>query len=108
MKFPFDAADDLSLSVPGLALGLALAALGSCGPLGPDGFFSGTGTVEFLQVEGGCWSIQTETERYEPVNLPEEFEEDGLRVRFEAEVREDLGSICQIGPIIELREIERR
>lgn len=97
-----------SLSVPALVLGLALSALTACdGLLGPEGFTE-VGTVRFLAIEGGCWSVETASERYEPVDLPERFRQDGLRVRFEAEVRDDLASVCQIGPLIELREIELR
>ena len=90
---------------PPLVLGSPFL-LAGCGLSGPE-TFTETGTVERLQLEGGCWSLQTEAERYEPTNLPPEFEEDGLRVRFEAEVRTDLASICQIGPIVELHDIER-
>lgn len=92
--------------VTGLGLGLALTLLFSCSLAGPE-TVSEVGTVEFLELEGGCWAIQTEEERYEPRNLSEEFRQDGLRVRFQGEVRSDMASICQIGPIIEVQEIER-
>lgn len=92
--------------VTGLGLGLALSILFSCSLAGPE-TVSEVGTVEFVEVEGGCWAIQTEEERYEPRNLSEEFREDGLQVRFQGELRSDMVSICQIGPIIEVQEIER-
>lgn len=66
----------------------------------------GIGVVEFVQVEGGCWSIRSENEVFEPINLPEGLRIDGLEVEFEGEIRTDVASICQIGPIIDLEEIE--
>jgi len=80
------------------------AALASCGITGPD--VEADGTVRFLDVEGGCWGIETDDVMYEPINLPESFKTDGLEVDFEAEER-DLGSFCMIGVIVELTEIER-
>lgn len=84
--------------------GLALCTLGvSCGITTPD--VEQTGTVKYVAVEGGCWVIETADETYEPINLPEALQTDGLAVSFEAEVREDLASICQVGTLIELLRI---
>jgi len=80
------------------------AALASCGITGPD--VEADGTVRFVDVEGGCWGIETDDVMYEPINLRESFRIDGLEVDFEAEERTDLSSICQIGVIVELTEIE--
>ena len=70
-----------------------------------------TGTVEYVQLEGGFWAIEGETgpgetQTYEPTNLPESFKVDGQRVRVRAKIREDMASIYQAGPIIEIRSIE--
>ncbi len=65
------------------------------------------GTVRHLEVEGGCWAIETAGERYEPLNLPTDLREDGLRIRFEAEVLPDVATFCQVGPAIEVREAVR-
>jgi hypothetical protein len=65
------------------------------------------GVVEFVGVEGGCWSIRSGNEVYEPIDLPEGMKIEGLAVEFEGEVRSDLSSTCQIGPMIELEKIER-
>ena len=85
----------------------ALLLAGSCQLLGPDASLSGEGTVRFLEIEGGCWVIESAGETYEPLFLPREFEEDGLRVTFEARPSRDAVSTCQVGPIIELVEIDR-
>lgn len=84
----------------------ALLLAGSCQLLGLDESLSGDGTVRFLEIEGGCWVIESSGETYEPLSLPREFQEDGLRIRFEARTVEDVASVCQVGPIIELVEIE--
>jgi hypothetical protein len=45
---------------------------------------------------------------YLPLNLPEEFQRDGLRVRAELLRRDDYGSTCQVGPVVEVLSIRRR
>lgn len=96
-----------------LALVLLLAAcplvclsLSSC--LNDDDILSLDGVVQFVDVEGGCWRIHGNNGvNYEPTNLPKDFQEDGLAVRFTAKEREDLVSTCQVGRIIELIRIKR-
>ena len=65
------------------------------------------GVVEFLGVEGGCWSLRSGNQVYEPLNLPEGMKIEGLEVAFVGELRNDVATICQIGSIIELKEIRR-
>jgi hypothetical protein len=73
-----------------------------------------TGTVQYVQLEGGFWAIEgrsadtASTETYEPINLPESFERSGLRVGVRAKQRNDLGSYRMVGPVIEIRSIEPR
>jgi hypothetical protein len=88
-----------------LALALAFFTLGSsCDVTTPD--LDQVGTVRFIDVEGGCWAIETDDATYEPINLPAELRVDGLDVAFEATVRDDLASICMVGQIVELLRIE--
>lgn len=75
--------------------------------LSTDESLSTEGTVRHLEIEGGCWAIETAGERYEPLNLPTDLREDGLRIRFEAEVLPDVATFCQVGPAIEVREAAR-
>ena len=86
-----------------LAVPVALTLLTSCGILEPD--VQGDGTVRFDPIEGGCWVIDSGGETYDPVNLSDELKVDGLRVRFEAELRADMAHFCP-GVIIELTSIE--
>ena len=87
------------------AIALALFTLGSsCDVTTPD--LAETGTVRFIDIEGGCWVIETSDAIYEPTNLPAELRDDGLGVTFQATVRDDLASICMVGQIVELLRIE--
>ena len=92
-----------------LALLALIAALTGCSLVGSDeGDLAFDGVVAYTTVEGGAWLLESDAgETYEPVNLPAEFEEEGLRVRVEAEVREDLGSVVMVGTLIEIERIER-
>jgi len=77
---------------------------GSCGVTDPD--FEGDGIVRFIDVEGGCWAIDSGDQSFEPINLPDDFRLDGLAVVFEADARPDLASICQVGRIVDLDFIQ--
>lgn len=73
----------------------------------PSGI-SGTGTVKFIDLEGGFYGIIDDRgERYDPVNLDKEFQVDGLRVRFEAKVRGDMASTHMWGTLVEIMKIEK-
>lgn len=65
------------------------------------------GTVRYLDLEGGFWAIEGDTATYEPTNLPKAFKDDGQRVRVRAKLRKDLGSFRMVGPVIEVRTVER-
>lgn len=78
--------------------------IGGCGLTGPD--FDQVGEIQFVDVEGGCWGLLSEGERYEPLDLPERFRVDGLRVRFRGNRVTDMASICQIGPLLRLESID--
>lgn len=90
---------------------LALAAVAFLGPCSSDHEeVSGTGTIQAVQIEGGCWELTTDGEEYEVLNLEEDFPdfaEDGLQVRFEGTVRHDLATICQLGTNLEVTSLER-
>jgi len=68
---------------------------------------SGTGTVTYLSLEGGFYGIIADDgEHYDPTNLPPEFRQDGLRVRFEAVILRDQYSVHMWGTIVEIISIE--
>lgn len=90
-------------------IGLLIAGPLSIG-LGVGVFFHNNvifrGTIMYLSFEGGFYGILSDGEiPYDPMNLPEELEEDGLRVFVIAKLRRDLGSFHLWGSIIEIRSI---
>ena len=76
---------------------------------GTDGdIVSGTGTVKFVDLEGGFYGIVGDGgEKYDPSYLSHGFQQDGLRVRFKAKRQENIASIHMWGAVVELVSIER-
>ncbi len=68
----------------------------------------GTGTIIFLDFEGGFYGIFSDDgEHYDPISLSREFEVDGLRVRFEVKILHDVGSVRAWGYVVSIRHIEK-
>ncbi len=90
-----------------LAFGtLGCAASEETPPAADDAVFVIEGDVRLVNVEGGCWGLQTDSATYQPVGgIPDGFRQDHLAVR--ATVRSiDGASICMIGPLVEIVTIE--
>ncbi len=102
-----------------LVLSMALAACSSADTTDDNGDASspsetssqtvdGTGTIRFLDFEGGFYGIiADDSTRYDPGGLDEAFQEDGLRVRFELTPRKDVMTTRQWGTPADLHSIER-
>ncbi len=84
-----------------IALSVAVS-VAECGIL--DTEIEDAGTIVFSEIEGGCWLIDTATERYFPVNLAENLKVEGLQVEFGAVSRTDVGTFCP-GLVIEIKWI---
>jgi hypothetical protein len=68
----------------------------------------GVGTVAYISIEGGFYGIIAGKDgHWEPINLPAGYMQDGLKVRFEAKLRKDLGGTHQWGVLVELTSISR-
>ena len=68
-----------------------------------------TGTVTFLDFEGGFYGIVGDDgQKYDPVLLDAAFRQDGLQVRFEADILKHQTSVHQWGTLVEIRKIEAR
>jgi hypothetical protein len=68
-----------------------------------------TGTVHHLDLEGGLFVIRDATgTQYNPLNLPADFQVEGLLVEAEAQRASDVASIGMVGPLVELLRIRRR
>jgi hypothetical protein len=65
-----------------------------------------SGTVRFVDLEGGLWLIEADDgTRYQPLELVEAFRKDGLRVKGDALRRDNMMSIGMSGPMIEVLSI---
>lgn len=57
----------------------------------PEDIISAVGTVRYIDLEGGFYGIiADDSTRYNPDSLGASLREDGLRVRFRAERREEM------------------
>jgi len=103
------------------ALSVVLFALVGCGESGADWVVPSpaaeevgqqihlTGQVRYYDLEGGFYAIRGDDGvTYDPTNLPEEFQRDGLRVEAQARRRDDLSGIHQVGPIVQLERMRTR
>jgi hypothetical protein len=74
---------------------------------------SANATVRFAGIEGGCWVLEvggggmlvSGRTRYQPINLPERFEVDGLRVTVTLRELPDVASICMAGQVVRIETI---
>lgn len=67
-----------------------------------------TGTVTWKPLETGFYAIDADDgKKYEPINLPDEFAIDGLKVRVTARKLDDMVSVNMYGRIIEIILIEK-
>ena len=68
---------------------------------------SGTGTIRFLEFEGGFYGIVADNgRRYDPGTLQQKFRKDGLRVKFVVRERVGVMSIRMWGTPVELVSLE--
>ena len=69
---------------------------------------SGTGTVKYIELEGSFYGIVGDDgQQYDPMNLDQTYQKDGLRIHFQAKIRQDITSIHMWGTIIEITKIEK-
>ena len=67
-----------------------------------------SGTVQYISLEGGFYAIRGgDGKTYDPINLPDEYQHDGMRVQVKARTRDNVVSVHMAGPIIEILAIEK-
>ena|GEM_PF-7042118 len=64
------------------------------------------GTLRYLQLEGGCWVIDSGSKSYVPLSKDPSFFRDGAKVKVAGMVRDDMLSICMSGPVVEVVSYE--
>ena len=63
--------------------------------------------VKWISLEGGFYGLVAEDgSKFLPLNLPEEFREDGLKVKVRGKIRKDVATIYMWGTPLEIFEIE--
>ncbi len=71
------------------------------------GQISSSGTVKYIELEGGFFGIITpDGRKYLPLNLPKEFQVDGMPVTFTAREKTDLATIFMWGTPLNLESID--
>jgi len=60
------------------------------------------GTLHNLEIEGGCWVLNVGNKSYSPWSLDPRFYKDGVMVKVDGIVRDDMASDCMTGPVIQV------
>jgi len=83
---------------------LLLACAGSPAPAGIEV----TGVIRFQDIEGGVYLLETEDGgRYQLLDLPDDFREDGLAVRATFRIESDVMTTGQAGTPAKVLHVER-
>src|SRR5438445_8791149 len=92
-----------------LACGVKEVNTGPSGPpLAANQVLATNATVRFVNLEGGCWALETPRGKYEPLGLPSAFRIDGLAVYAVVRGAPTAVSICQMAPLVTLDSIRTR
>ena len=90
----------------------AVALVLSCGcttPAENPHAVQGAGTVVYIDLEGGFYGIVSDHgEEYLPLNLPEEYQKNGMSVLYEGVIREDMYTIQQWGTPVDITAIQEK
>ena len=63
-------------------------------------------TVRYIELEGGFYGLICGDEKYYPINLPEEYRQDGLRVSVVARIA-NVTTFAMWGTPVEILEIRK-
>ena len=96
------------MNLPRQAIVPILIALAACTSTTPGAPTMVDGTVRHVDVEGGCWIIETAHGRVQPIDLPERFRVDGMAVRVTLREAPDMMSVCQLAPLRHVQTITAR
>jgi hypothetical protein len=94
-----------------IVLSISAAACGSpTAPELPAGAIRVDGTIRYIALEGGFWAVRGDDGvTYDPMNgLAPAYQRENLRVTLVAKVRNDLGGVHMVGPIVEVLSIQTR
>lgn len=67
---------------------------------------SAVGTVRYVDLEGGFYGIETDAGvQYLPQDLPDAYQQDGMRVRFRARILDEVMTVQMWGQPVRLLDI---
>lgn len=98
---------EIGMIIVCLAIGIGIGAIITK----PCDTIKGTGTVKYINLEGGFYGIITDNgKKIYPINLPNEYKTDGLRVKFKARILRNVTTQMWGTPveIIEIRTTNYR
>jgi hypothetical protein len=100
----------LHIAVIVLAMLSAACASSPTAPDLPPGAIQINGTVRYFTLEGGFWAVRGDDGiTYDPMNgLAADYQRENLRVTLIARIRNDMGGIHMVGPIVEVLSIKTR
>jgi len=80
----------------------------SCGGDDKGGTITVTGTITYIELEGGFYGIIADGgEKYFPLNLDQQYQVNGLKVRVEGKIRKDVMTTTMWGTPLEILKTER-
>jgi hypothetical protein len=80
----------------------------SCGGEEKGSIMTMTGTITYIDLEGGFYGIIADSgDRYFPINLDQQYKVNNLKVRIEGKIRKDVITTAMWGTPLEILKIER-
>lgn len=65
------------------------------------------GTIERIEMGTGTWAlVTTDGMTYELKDAPTPLQKDGLKVRVEGKIRDDIMTLAAIGPVLEVTDFQ--
>ena len=66
-------------------------------------------TIKYVDLSGGFFAIESKTgEKLDPVNLPQEYQKDGLEIRVTGQRKPDYDSVHMWGSVFEITDIKKK
>lgn len=60
------------------------------------------GTLDYVPIEGGCWVLTVGNTSYSPWSNDPRFYKDGVMVKVDGIIRDDMASVCMTGPVVQV------
>lgn len=67
-----------------------------------------TATIKFIDISGGFFAIESEKgDKLNPINLPPEFQQQGLKIQVSGFYKRDFDSVYMWGDVFEITDIKK-